>query len=1111
MSSDTIPDPEEQELTVGSHLFLDGVRAIRYRMPLKKAYGTARGKTTASTNFIVIVEGRDGEKAYVGMGESQPRHVLTGDGEKDRSSAWRFLVESVETLQGMKIDVRNSADAIRSVKFLMRTLRDRAGIASTEIHGPKPFRGTLLGVEVALLDLVSRYFDVRLSELLGEQRLDVPISISTISTSVAASDVVEKVSRQTRFPITRLKGRAGVKSNLDLLSAAVQGNQRIGERKPLWIDLNEAMTFETASDFVAEVAGLMKSGELPSTTIIEGPLPKQDGLKHADLQLVADDALRTRGLPAEYRIEIMPDESMWDADDLRELVQAGGCKAINIKAPKAGGLLESLELAEAAVAANPETRICIGGMLGTSELTAWALHNLARAMPRLDYVTTVPPRNVETIAFPRSNYAGPGSNVIRRQEGPGLGTEVDLERLAPYVEEQYAKGVRRPIRDETAAARTTEARSAADASERPKARSWRITIKGDGLAAHGYVDWLYAAALEHDIHGWVCTREDGAVDVLMRGTGKRTTKMISRLCEGPSGVSVSDLEIRTSETVPRAGFRVREGRVRDPRAKSLRHRLKSRVIRLVRPRPNEVMDEHGQRAEAERPKDDRPTREVAVTGDPARANDVESAPSEGSVPSLEVLGRSLSGSWANLTEPDAVPSRITFLLDQVVPGSVLVLMDAATWTQRLRRSSRQSRYGRDELCKRAVAAGAVAIMGSQEPPDLEVPYLKVRDSREATWNVAHLMRRCYSGNVVGITGTVGKSTTAAILAHILQRSMSVSSSYGNWNTVDGVSNTLSGLDHTSDVAVVEAAISGFVRIPGHSTADMINPDVAIITAIGLAHRDIAPTVADTARIKGSLIDRMAPGGVAIINADTPHSEELRQRAEVAGASSVRTFGRSVAADCRLLNWDVDINGSKIEVELSGTRLEYRMQTVGEGAVLNGLGALLCAQALGMRVDDIRVGLETYAPKDNVTALHEIPVRGGTALLIDDSTNATVDSMNSSFKLLWKFGANRSGRRIAVLGQINFLGDEAERIHASLAEGLIENDVDLVFTTGNDMDRLRSALGERCGPHAHEVDELPALVRDRLQSGDTVLVKGSSANTRFGSVAKGLRSKGDHDL
>src|SRR5699024_10663239 len=124
-------------------------------------------------------------------------------------------------------------------------------------------RGTLLGIEIALLDVVSRSLGMRISELLGENRSEIGVSISTISTTTTVEDVAGKVAKQKRFPMTRIKGSGNVQADSELLRQAHLGNQLSGLAKPLWIDINEAMTFDVADEFIRKVADEMISGHLP--------------------------------------------------------------------------------------------------------------------------------------------------------------------------------------------------------------------------------------------------------------------------------------------------------------------------------------------------------------------------------------------------------------------------------------------------------------------------------------------------------------------------------------------------------------------------------------------------------------------------------------------------------------------------------------------------------------------------------------------------------------------------------------------------------------------------------------------------------------------------------
>lgn len=174
-------------------------------------------------------------------------------------------------------------------------------------------------------------------------------------------------------------------------------------------------------------------------------LPKAQFLELPALQRQADEYCSNLAAAGELDLRIMPDEGLWDADDVKALMARGGCRALNLKAPKAGGLLASLDLAQAALQANPDVHVSVGGMIGTSDLTAFALHNLGRALPRLDYITATPPGNVEArIGRPRARYVSKDSNVVAPQVEGGLGTRLDQDALSPYVRARYPPSDARP-------------------------------------------------------------------------------------------------------------------------------------------------------------------------------------------------------------------------------------------------------------------------------------------------------------------------------------------------------------------------------------------------------------------------------------------------------------------------------------------------------------------------------------------------------------------------------------------------------------------------------------------------------------------------------------------
>lgn len=428
-----------------SELIIERVNIIDYRMPLKRPYGTARGITRGSKNFLLRIYGSSGNGEYVGVGESQPRHRLTGDINIER--AWDFLQNAAKRLSGKVISNEDNDAAISSIRGIMADMEALAHDQSEERNSNKPFRGTLLGIEIALLDFVSRSMEKPLSRLLGQERDDIQITVSTLSTQNSEEQFRKRVRRQAKYPMVRVKGVGDITKDSELLRLIHAANQSTGNSKPIWMDLNEGFNEDDAFEFVRRVAQEMKDGNAPNLITLEQPIHGDNKLGLCSLQRRADE------ISEQYEvgeIRIMADESLWDLDDLRTLNSAGGCRALNIKTAKSGGILASLDLAHRAVASDPDINICIGGMVGTSDITTWSLISLARSLPRLDYITATPPGNVKTrISLPLTRFVSSGDTVHRDSGGNGIGAVLDYTALEPYINAQQWFSKERRENDES--------------------------------------------------------------------------------------------------------------------------------------------------------------------------------------------------------------------------------------------------------------------------------------------------------------------------------------------------------------------------------------------------------------------------------------------------------------------------------------------------------------------------------------------------------------------------------------------------------------------------------------------------------------------------------------
>ncbi|PCF93843.1 enolase C-terminal domain-like protein [Vreelandella nigrificans] len=402
-------------------------------VPLIKPFSTSRATSTKSTNYLIRLE-CDG---IAGVGEAAARgSKLTGDHKKYISGVVGKMLEIVsESI----VDFSDKESALTSVKAIYSELEACAVENAKKVNKDKPFRGILSGFDIALLDLAAKKLGITVSSLLGEKRERAYVSASTLSASKGAVEIIDRLRSQAqKFDAFRCKGAADHAENLDRLDSMRDVNRELSKNTSYWLDLNEALSPEGAIEFIQlAVDWMSKEDNEKQLMIIEQPLPKKYVKELCSLQRLCDELL-----PLKYgRIAIMADESLWDLDDFKLLMSHGGCKAINIKIPKVGGLLKALELGEYVEKNSPDTMVYIGGMIGTSDMMGRAIYNLYKALPRIDFCTTSPAANVEkNLAKNPLRYVSASINEILLGDKPGLGSDLDYKAIEKYKEDYFSRG-----------------------------------------------------------------------------------------------------------------------------------------------------------------------------------------------------------------------------------------------------------------------------------------------------------------------------------------------------------------------------------------------------------------------------------------------------------------------------------------------------------------------------------------------------------------------------------------------------------------------------------------------------------------------------------------------
>ena len=411
------------------------------------------------------------------------------------------------------------------------------------------------------------------------------------------------------------------------------------------------------------------------------------------------------------------------------------------------------------------------------------------------------------------------------------------------------------------------------------------------------------------------------------------------------------------------------------------------------------------------------------------------------------------------------------------------------------------KYDAHEFVAAAINKGAAAAMVAKTITNAATPLLVVADTQTGLEDLGRAARARTAAKIVGVTGSVGKTGTKEALRHAFERQGATHASSGSLNNQWGVPLSLARMPRETAYGVFEMGMNH----PGEIAAltRLVRPDVAVITTIEPAHLGFFPSVEAIADAKAEIFNGMDARGCAVLNRDNPYFDRLAARAKAAGIGRIVDFGAHADAAVHLIDCHLHDSASAVTASVLGEIVDYCLALPGRHWVMNSLAVLGAAKAVGADVGAAAAAMSSLRPLDGRGRRHTIAVGGGTAELIDESYNASPASMRAAFGVLGAMTPPKGGRRIAVLGDMLELGDDATRLHTELAQPLIDAEVNLVFTAGPGMRHLYDSLPKRMrGGHAASAAALADIAVRRLRPGDIVSVKGSHGS-RMGEVVKRL--------
>ena len=379
-----------------------------------------------------------------------------------------------------------------------------------------------------------------------------------------------------------------------------------------------------------------------------------------------------------------------------------------------------------------------------------------------------------------------------------------------------------------------------------------------------------------------------------------------------------------------------------------------------------------------------------------------------------------------------------------------------------------------------IEKGAMCVISHEDLGETDFPYILVESTGQALLDTAKLYRDSFDIKVVGITGSVGKTSTKEMIASVLSQKYCVHKTLGNFNNEWGLPITIFEMNEKPQVAVLEMGVNHFGEM--RRLSSVASPDICVITNIGIAHLEFFKTREGILQEKSQMIQDMKTGGSILLNGD---DDLLRDMGPVKGVDP-EFFG--LGKNCQFYATDVEplgLRGSSCTIHLpSGESFDCIVPLPGAHMVQNALAGTAVGYQLGLTPAEIKAGIEglpSIPGRNNIIQTDKI-------IILDDCYNANPISMQASLDVL-----NMAiGRKVAVLGDMGELGETGKELHYETGAHAGDIGIDLVCGIGE----LSKELVAGASEHGCEAKWFPAKadflaeMKHLIQPGDNILVKAS---------------------
>lgn len=386
--------------------------------------------------------------------------------------------------------------------------------------------------------------------------------------------------------------------------------------------------------------------------------------------------------------------------------------------------------------------------------------------------------------------------------------------------------------------------------------------------------------------------------------------------------------------------------------------------------------------------------------------------------------------------------------------------------------------------------GAIATLTDEDVyQEKDKLYIKVEDTLKAMQDLASFYRQKFNIKVIGITGSVGKTSTKEMISCVLESKYKVLKTKGNLNGQVGLPLTIFNLNSDFDIAVVEMGIS----MPNEMDrlSYIARPNDAVLSNVGVTHIENFKTQQNILKEKLKVTNTLEKNSTLFINGDNENLFGIKEKYQ--GKFNVLSFGMKNNADYVAKN--IEIEGQNTNFDLifnNGKKERFTIPVIGDHNVYNALSSIAVGLKYGLSIEEIKLALKNYKTLKMRQCIFDVNFEDKNITLIDDTYNANPDSMRSALEVLSLVGKER--RKIAILSDMLELGEYSSKLHFEIGEFAVSKDVDILLTVGEEALNISKGAEQNnkktvlC--HFKSNEDCFIYLKNILKSSDIILAKGS---------------------